>query len=531
MADLEELRMMAKEVTALARSNAENAQHQAAYRAAESEAYAMLSRAEWQAGDFDAAEYSLNHALSSSPSGGLQLRRAVMLPKVPRSRAEIETVRANVAQRLTALQGRPATMADLSSGISGTLFLLAYHGEHENLGLHRLFHQVCSRIDPKLDWIAPHCSTPRRPGRPRVGFISWHFREHTISRLFSGLLQAFDAEAFDVTIFSFEGQDDAIAATPLPGKRCISLVSDIVAAHRAIAAQELDLLIYLDLGMDYFTLFLAHARLARRQGVLWGHPDTTGLPHMDFFFSPACMEADEGESHYSERLIRLPGATVVYPRPNAPSPLPSRQDLNLPSQGVLYLCPQTPYKFHPDFDGALARILDGTPGSHLILTAGWEEEAMALVKKRITGHAPNLADRIHILGPLDRPNFLAVLCLCDVVLDPFHYSGGHTTLEAFACARSVVTWPGKFMRASHTAGFYRLMELADNIAEDHDHYVDLAVRLGTDPCLRQAFGERIRAASPVLYGNTDGVRALERFILDELRNWDMPAMSPKAMET
>jgi len=100
------------------------------------------------------------------------------------------------------------------------------------------------------------------------------------------------------------------------------------------------------------------------------------------------------------------------------------------------------------------------------------------------------------------------------MLDPLHYSGGNTSLEAVAVGTPIVTWPGAFMRGRHTHGFYRLMGVADCIARDADDYVAIALRLGTDPAWRNEVGRRIRDASVVLYENTDTVRALEDFLID-----------------
>ncbi len=246
----------------------------------------------------------------------------------------------------------------------------------------------------------------------------------------------------------------------------------------------------------------------------WGHPDSTGLDSIDAFLSPACMEPDDGAAQYSERLVPLPGLLAVYPRPIPPAPGKSRAALGLPERGFLYLCPQTPYKFHPDFDTALIRILRGVAGSHLILTAGWEQAAMQRVADRLLAQAPDLAQRLHILGPLSRPDFLTLFQHAGLVLDPFHYSGGNTALEAFACGSPILTWPGAAMRARHTAGFYRLMEIKELTARDHDHYVDQAILLGTTPQRLEELSHEILKRSAVLFNNHDSIPAFEDFIMD-----------------
>jgi predicted O-linked N-acetylglucosamine transferase (SPINDLY family) len=137
-----------------------------------------------------------------------------------------------------------------------------------------------------------------------------------------------------------------------------------------------------------------------------------------------------------------------------------------------------------------------------------------LLIKRLTRGAPDIAARIVVLPTLSRADFVALLAASDVMLDPLHYSGGNTSLEAFSVGTPIVTWPGAFMRGRHTHGFYRLMGLDDCIARGPAHYVELAVRLGTDPAWRAAVSGRIVAASGVLFENLESVRGLEAFLGD-----------------
>ena len=114
---------------------------------------------------------------------------------------------------------------------------------------------------------------------------------------------------------------------------------------------------------------------------------------------------------------------------------------------------------------------------------------------------------------LNRTDFVALLAVSDVMLDPLHYSGGNTSLEAFAVGTPIVTWPGAFMRARHTNGFYKLMGLDDCVARDPADYVSIALRLGTDAAWRAAVSRRILAANGVLFDNADTVRAIEDFLV------------------
>ena len=70
--------------------------------------------------------------------------------------------------------------------------------------------------------------------------------------------------------------------------------------------------------MDPLAGRLAAQRLAPVQCVAWGHPETTGMPTLDYFLSSDLMEPPDGEAHYTEHLVRLPNLGLCYvPEPVA----------------------------------------------------------------------------------------------------------------------------------------------------------------------------------------------------------------------
>ena len=75
----------------------------------------------------------------------------------------------------------------------------------------------------------------------------------------------------------------------------------------------------------------------------------------------------------------------------------------------------------------------------------------------------------------------------------------------------VVTRPGAFMRGRHAYGILRMLGVTDTIAASEAEYVQVAVRLGQEPTLRQQVRERIIATHDRLYGDRACVQALETF--------------------
>jgi predicted O-linked N-acetylglucosamine transferase (SPINDLY family) len=303
--------------------------------------------------------------------------------------------------------------------------------------------------------------------------------------------------------------DPMAAAIDAAADRAIRIPRELAAARAAIAEAGMHILYYPDLGMDPLTYFLAFARLAPLQVTSWGHPDTTGLDTIDYFLSCDAMEPREAERHYTERLARLPGPTVCIARPARPDRAKTREQLGLPERATLYLCPQSLFKLHPEFDPVLRRILEGDANGRLVLIHGKDRRWAERVLLRL-GEAA--ARRTIVLPMLSSADYLALLAEGDVMLDPMHYSGGHTTLEALALGLPIVTWPGRFMRARHTHGFYRLIGEEALVAADPDRYVDLALSLGCDPGLRKAARDRLAETSATLYDDRRTIAGIGDFL-------------------
>ncbi|KAF4318001.1 hypothetical protein BBO99_00007343 [Phytophthora kernoviae] len=77
--------------------------------------------------------------------------------------------------------------------------------------------------------------------------------------------------------------------------------------------------------------------------------------------------------------------------------------------------------------------------------------------------------------------FQALLGLADVILDPFPFGGGVTTLDALHLGVPVITLPAAQSIVHLAAGFLRYMNASDCIAKSLDDYVARAVTIATDP--------------------------------------------------
>ena len=401
---------------------------------------------------------------------------------------------------------------------SHSAFYLAYHGANNRELKIQLARMYLKRM-PGLDMTAEHClREERRPGRLRIGFISHHLFGHSIGKTTRGLIAKLSREVFEVFVLRIGPviNDDTAQAICASADHAVDLQQDLSTARRQISALELDVLFYQDIGMEQQSYLLAFARLARVQCVSFGHPDTTGIPNMDYFVSNDLFETKDAQSHYSESLFLLRDLPTLayYYRPDPPKALPARERFGVSTAERLYLCPQMLFKLHPDFDELLASILIRDPCGVIVLIEGSFKEWGDALRARFRTAFPDVADRVRFVPRLPYGEFMGLLALADVILDTLHFNGMNTSLEAFALGQPVVTLPGELQRGRHTQAMYQKMGMHDAIAKDANSYVDMAVRLATDRDYALSMRARILAANGALYEEFRVVKEFERFFLE-----------------
>lgn len=350
------------------------------------------------------------------------------------------------------LRARGATLDDLT----WCNFLLAYQGQDDR-SLQSAYgdwlHGAASSLLPTY---AQPPDTPRRPGPLRIGLLSSFWRQCTVGAYFGAWTEALVGPDTDTVLLSLGTVHDAwTTRLETQCARAERLQGPLARIARSVAALDLDLLVYPELGMDGRTLALAALRLARRQVCGWGHPVTSGLPTLDAYLSCAQMEPPGAVAHYREpRLLLLPDLGTRYALPARP-PVTTRAALGLPEQRELVALPCSAFKLHPETDAVLADFLALRPRSTLVLLRTEAPGAMARLETRLQQALRSAgADPLRQLlwlPALDRSAFLAMLSACDLVWDPLHWSGGNTALDALWMGTPILTTRGAFMRGRQSA--------------------------------------------------------------------------------
>jgi len=121
--------------------------------------------------------------------------------------------------------------------------------------------------------------------------------------------------------------------------------------------------------------------------------------------------------------------------------------------------------------------------------------------------------QVKFLPRLSQHAFRQALRLADVILDPFHWSGGGTSLDAFAGDVPVVTLPGRFMRGRQTAAMLRMMNADALIAANVEAYVNTAIDIAGNPSLNHDLRTLISANKQALFDRHDLTDNFSRALL------------------
>jgi predicted O-linked N-acetylglucosamine transferase (SPINDLY family) len=182
------------------------------------------------------------------------------------------------------------------------------------------------------------------------------------------------------------------------------------------------------------------------------------------------------------------------------------------------LCLQNLIKLQPAFDVVLARVVRAT-GALLVLfeiSAGQSQRFGQRLRRAFAAAGVEFDANVRIVRALAYPEFLAGIAAATLVLDTPGFSGGATSLDAISMGTPIVAFSGDSARSRQTSAMLTLAGAPELIAADDDGYVRIAADHCADGARRAAVRERLLANADALFESREGVRALERFLLESL---------------
>ncbi len=342
-----------------------------------------------------------------------------------------------------------------------------------------------------LEWekrFAPRKKNPRpspdgiKPDHTiKIGMVSDGFQNHPVGRMIIAGLEKLPRHAFSLFAYSSSGKHDAIT------KRFKSICTYKHVSH--LKDEQLKELILAD-GIDILIDLAGHNSGTRMKVmamepapilVKWvgGLINTTGVTAIDYLISDNIETPAGSDNFYTEKLIRMPGDYICYEMPAYIPPVSSLPALD---KGHITLgCFNNPTKVNDTILAEWASIMHALPNSQLYLK-GHYYNAEAL-RSRVLETLDSLGikqERVRIEGPSGHEELLACYNEVDIALDPWPYSGGLTTCEAFAMGVPVVTMPGPTFAGRHSATHLVNAGMPELVTHSWEEYRARVLELASD---------------------------------------------------
>jgi protein O-GlcNAc transferase len=464
------------------------------------------------------------HALALKPDYA-DARWALALFQIPAiltSEQEQAQSRLRFAEELEALDAWfDASRIERGAEVVGKQlpFYLAYQ-EEDNQPLMLRYGALCDRL--MAHWQTREglrCHSGTVAGKIKVGIVSKHIHSHSVwDALLKGWMLHLDRDRFELQVFYLGTTHDA--QTDLARSLAAVFVRENYSLEEwaeAILSHQPAVLLYPEIGMCPMTAKLASLRLAPVQMASWGHPETTGLPTVDFYLSAAGLEPENAGTHYTEQLVKLPNLGCCYQRASVAATAPDWAQLGLNPDAPLLLCPGTPFKYAPRHDRVWVEIAQRLERCQLVFFAPPREQDMVDCFARRLARAfaqagLAFADYVTFIPWQEKTAFYGLLQHADVYLDTIGFSGFNTAVQAMECGLPAVTREGRFMRGRLAGGILNRMGLAELVVATEEEYIALVVKLVQDKTYSAAIRARIAAARDVLFDDLEPVRALEDFL-------------------
>jgi len=457
------------------------------------------------------------------------LDRELVIAPIVQSKKEIDFYRNSYKKGLSSLKSNKYIIDKSEESSKQVTFNIAYHNE-DNFEMMKRTSDLFKKITPNINYISKNIDMKKKQikklnmnaNRIRIGFISDFFYNHTIAKLFGGLIKNINKKKFEVLVFHTSKTVDDFVKKDIDRNvdKVINLSSKIQEQQKQVEDENLDIFFYTDIGMSSVTYFLAFSRLAPVQIVCWGHPETTGIETIDYFLSSSLFETKNSKSNYTERLICLSQFPIYYEPPESIEigELKKRSNLGLPEKVRIYGCPQSLFKLHPDFDSILANIINQDKEGYVALIGGDGKEKYwtELLKKRWSKNFPILNKKVLFTKKLSLLEFVSFCDCVDVLLDPLHFGGGNTFLESMIPGTPNITMPGDYLKKNIASGAYKQMKISNPpIVKNTKDYVKLAIKLAKNKDENLSLRKKSRiAAKKFLFNNKKALEEFENFLVE-----------------
>ena len=411
-----------------------------------------------------------------------EVKKKLMLPTIFEDVKDIDESRNELLKYIQEIleSNKKISLNMDSQLIKPVQFNLSY-SQHNNLEINKKCASFFRKIYPQLNNVHKLKNTSN--SKIRIGFVSDYLTDHTIGKLFKGIILNLDKNKFDIKIFhtpkTRKGKiyQDFIDAERNNQVYNFNLPIKFEDKQKIIADENLDILFYPEIGLSLELYYLSFIRLATYQVTSWGHPETTCIDTLDYFLTSKLIESQNSNKKFSEKLLYADFLPMYYYTPVVERGL----DIDMLSKNNVYSCPQTLFKIHPEFDLVLGKILEEDKKAKIYFIKDSDNVYYKKLLNRFKKNTKIDLNRIEFINGLSWEDYVNHCGQASVLLDPFYFSAGNSFYESMFYGTPTVTKPTEYTKSRLVLGAYNQMKIEDApIVNNVSEYVGKAVEIANN---------------------------------------------------
>ena len=408
--------------------------------------------------------------------------RAGLLHRMGRTEESLEVLRESLRTTESGVSANSAVL------LATTILYSSRATPREVLAAHSLFGRL-------LGESATHAPVKHAPSddperRLRIALVSSDFRDHSVAYFAEAILRHLDRARFETWCYHTAPVLDAVTEKlrRLAGRFIVAPSAQPAQLASRIAGDRIDILVELGGLFRGNSLDALVYKPAPVQVTYIGYPATTGVRAIDYRIvdshTDPAGDPYEAQEFATEKLVRLDPCFLCYtPRAEALAvpPRAHEQTAGTFTFGSFNALPKT----NVELLALWAKILEGTPGSRLVLKATGLAHASTragMIERLSRAGIP--IERVELLRDTPDPaDHLRMYHQVDLALDTFPYHGTTTTCEALMMGVPALTLAGPSHTSRVGVSLLRNMQMEDLVATTPDRYVQRAIELGNNPTM------------------------------------------------
>ena len=319
------------------------------------------------------------------------------------------------------------------------------------------------------------------PKKLRVGFVSGDLCRHPVGHFLESVLSHINPDRIELIAYSNSNIIDDLSKRikPFFSKwKSIYNQSDEAVAN-IIHSDKIHILVDLSGHTASNRLPVFGWNPAPIQVSWLGYFATTGLNEMDYLLGDPYVTPPEYDSHFTEKVWRLPKTRWCFTPPNVNINVAELPALN--NGYITFGCFNNLTKMNDEVVELWSKVLNSIPNSRLLLKAKQfsDKSAQENVIQRFNIQGVK-SERITLEEPEKREKYFAAYNQIDIALDPFPFTGGTTSVECLWMGVPVLTLAGDSLVSRQGVGILMNIGLPDWIADNKKEYIAKSILFASD---------------------------------------------------